>query len=125
MKALILLAVLLSTGCASNVALRESSDFGVSRLEMRRPDGTHVKLDLGKEYASFKASLSWDEEGRPAVKVEAVGVRAFEGQALAAHVVAEVERQISVRTAAGGVITSGVVGGIVQKVLAGALGLAP
>ena len=103
-------------GCTSTKTIEETSDFGMTRLEVSTPDGMKVKLDLGKEYSSFEGSLSWSE-GKPVVDVRAIGVRAFEGQALAASVAMEVQRQLTERLHIGGEITADVVSAVVKAVL--------
>jgi hypothetical protein len=119
MKALIAV-LLLSTlvGCTSNIATREVTDFGMTRLEVKTPDGMSVKLDLGKEYSSFEGHLTW-VDGKPDVQVTAIGVSAFEGQALATAAVMEIQRQLTERVRIGGEVTESVVTAITRSVLGG------
>lgn len=116
----ITLGVLLSVlvGCASNIATREVTDFGMTRLEVTTPDGMSVKLDLGKEYSSFEGRLTW-VDGKPDVHITAIGVAAFQGQALATAAVMEIQRQLTERIRIGGEVTESVVTAITRSVLGG------
>ena len=117
--ALTLLAFL-TAGCVSSTTIKETSDFGVSRLSVDTPDGMKVRLDLGKEYDSFYGSLKW-VDGKPEVSVTAIGARGFEGQALASSVAVEVQRQLTERVELGAELTAELASSITKAVLGSAL----
>ena len=99
------------TGCANSL-----QDAGMTRVRVATPNGTVVEIDLGKEYEQFEATLTW-VDNRPVVSISATGVRAFEGQALAAAVAIEIQRQISERIRLGVAVTVDEVSAITNDVL--------
>ena len=75
---ILLVSLLLIAGCA---ALKDSPEGGISSISLDKNGALNVKNS--KEYASVKASME-TPDGRK-YNYEAVGVEAFEGQAIAAQ----------------------------------------
>jgi len=76
----------------------------MTRLNVKTAAGTVIEMDLGKQYESFHGTLTW-VDGNPVVIIEATGVSAFEGQATAARVAVEIEREVTRRLKLGDPLT--------------------
>jgi len=95
-------AAALLTGCAGFSTTDSQEQAGITQVHAEPVilDGRHVttryRVTTGKEYGSLNVEVRWRENGSPeVVQVKASSVQAFEGQAVSAQAVIEVQRELT------------------------------